>query len=100
MDKIEEFIKRRFPTNNGNWTNGNCFFFAVILRERFADFDDGWIVYEPITGHFLFKYNNCFYDWTGKVELTSQQLAAIVYWHHYDKIDSLHYWRIVDDCIR
>ncbi len=60
--KILEFIKRRFPENNGNWNEGNCFWFALILKTRF---DKGEIWYEPIRGHFIFKFGVYFYDWTG-----------------------------------
>lgn len=60
--EILEFIHRRFPENNGNWLNGNCFWFALILKTRF---NGGSIWYEPVVGHFLFKYDNYFYDWTG-----------------------------------
>lgn len=62
MDKVVEFINRRFPNNNGNWMNGNCYYFAVILQTRFPG---GEIWYEPVVGHFLYKYNNNFYSWTG-----------------------------------
>ena len=59
---VEAFIHRRFP-NKEKWTQGNCFYFAKILETRFPG---GKILYEPLAGHFLYKYNNEFYDWTGK----------------------------------
>ena len=31
MNQVEEFIQRRFPVDC-NWTNGNCYYFAVILN--------------------------------------------------------------------
>ena len=99
MDRIEEFIKRRFQ-KDCDWTNGNCYFFALILHDRFADYDDGFIVYEPIAGHFMFKYDGKYYDWTGQVELTPAQKEAIVYWVEYRHMDEAHYARIVRDCIQ
>lgn len=97
-DRIEEFIKRRFPEDCG-WTSGNCYFFALILHDCFADYDDGWIVYEPIDGHFMFKYDGKYYDWTGVRELTQEQLDAVVYWVEYKYQDFEHYRRICRDCI-
>ena len=97
-DKIEEFIKRRFP-KDCDWLNGNCYFFAVILHDRFADYDDGFIVYEPIDGHFMFKYGGKYYDWSGVRELTQEQKEAIIYWVEYRRMDEAHYSHIVRDCI-
>ena len=98
MDRIEEFIHRRFPTDC-DWMTGNCYFFALILHDRFTDYDDGWIMYEPIDGHFLFKYDGKYYDWTGRKELTADQENAIVYWYNYGSADDAHYQRIVQDCL-
>lgn len=36
MNKIEEFINRRFP-NDCNWLSGNCYYFAIILKDRFPE---------------------------------------------------------------
>ena len=95
MDCIEEFIRRRFP-NDSNWTSGNCYYFAVILQEAFPD---GRIVYEPVEGHFMYKYNGCLYDWTGRV-LEHFTADEIIDWNSYSHYDPLHYERIVRDCIR
>ena len=63
-ERVLDFISRRFP-NESNWMNGNCFFFAQILKARFH----GDIVYDPIDGHFLLLApDGQFYDWTGKRE--------------------------------
>ena len=50
MDKIEEFINRRFPSNC-DWLEGNCYYFARILKMRFK----GEIWYDLVEGHFLFR---------------------------------------------
>ena len=34
MQEVMEFIQRRFPKDS-NWTNGNCYYFALILSDRF-----------------------------------------------------------------
>lgn len=73
-DLIEDFIQRRFPSED-KWRDGNCYYFAKILETRFPG---GQIMYEPLKGHFLYKYNDRFYDWGGLyTEDTSQ-----VYDHH------------------
>lgn len=59
--KVIDFIHRRFPVDN-KWLNGNCFYFAAILKARFPK---GQIFYDVIRGHFIFKYNNEFYDYSG-----------------------------------
>ena len=90
-DEILEFINRRFPANNGNWLNGNCFWFAKILSIRFPN---GEIWYEPIIGHFLYKYENLFYDWNG---IYSGNLTNAF---KFDKeYDELVYNRLIRDCI-
>lgn len=92
MDEVLEFINRRFK-NDCNWTNGNCYFFAVILKSRFPE---GEIFYEEISGHFVLKYNNQFYDWTGIHKSTK---ASYVSWEEFDKYDLSLKKRIVRDCI-
>jgi hypothetical protein len=98
-DRILDFINRRFK-QDCNWTSGNCYYFAVILRERFADYDDGWIMYEPIDGHFLFKYDGNYYDHTGVVNLREEQKQKVFYFDDLKQIDRLLYDIIVRDCIR
>lgn len=89
--EILEFINRRFPENNGNWLNGNCFWFALILKTRFHN---GAIWYEPVDGHFIFKYDDCFYDWTGIY--TGDTSRAFEFTKDYDPTL---YERLIRDCI-
>jgi len=90
MNCVEEFIKRRFPTDC-SWTTGNCYYFAVILKDRF----NGTLYYDPIIGHFLCKIDSNFYDYTGKVEIDE----SILYnWNCYKEQDELNYQHIVRDC--
>lgn len=92
MNKIEEFISRRFK-NNCNWLDGNCYYFAIILKDRFPE---GKIYYEVIDCHFVFEYQNEFYDWTGKINCN---LDKLVEWDKFDEYDKLQKEIIIRDCI-
>ena len=51
MDKeVLDFIKRRFGDTDARWQDGNCYWFAKILVERFP-----WlkIYYDTMEGHFV-----------------------------------------------
>lgn len=90
-EKILEFIKRRFPVDQ-NWTKGNCYFFALILKSVFF----GDIVYDTTAGHFMFLgADGTLYDWNGKVE----KHGHIVMWEEFDFYDSAQKQRIIKDCI-
>jgi hypothetical protein len=93
MNEVCEFIKRRFPKDS-NWLNGNCFYFAVILKARFPEGD---IVYDQVNGHFLLKINNTYYDWTG---IAKPYKTGVVSWNELDSYDHLLYERIIRDCIK
>ncbi len=113
-DRVLDFIKRRFSnTENANWLNGNCYYFAIILRERF----DGEIYYDVINGHFLTLIKDKLYDYSGVVySLTEEEMIrvndcpliqslklkedlVIVLWSHYYYHDCLQKQRIDRDCI-
>jgi hypothetical protein len=88
---VEEFIKRRFP-NDSNWTNGNCYYFALILQTRFPE---SMIMYDNVNNHFFIRYRGKYYDWTGEILQPPSSYA----WEAYEWIDKLHYDRIVRDCL-
>lgn len=92
MDEVLEFIHRRFPTDC-NWLTGNCYYFSLILKERFTS---GVIYYDVIYGHFIFRYKDFYYDWTGYVE----PKGYLVEWDKFDKYDSLQKQRIICGCIK
>lgn len=92
MDEILDFINRRFKTNC-NWLDGNCYYFAIILKNRFPLGD---IYYDVIYGHFIFKYENYYYDWTGKVN----PKGKLVKWNDFEEYDRLQKACIVRDCIK
>lgn len=89
--KVIEFILRRFP-QDCNWTDGNCYFFALILHDVFG----GEIYYDVVNGHFVTKIKNKFYDWTGEVT----DAEVLVKWDKFDKYDKAQKERIIRDCIR
>lgn len=70
-DEVVEFIRRRFK-NKDRWMDGNCYFFAVILKERFKHLH---IVYCPVPGHFMAHnlQTNTFYDFLGQHSITEAQ---------------------------
>lgn len=98
MDKIEEFINRRFQSDC-QWLEENCYYFARILKMRFK----GEIWYDLDEGHFLFRYFDKFYDWSGWRENYDfgkpETLDGLVKWTDYKTIDPVHYNRIVRDVI-
>ena len=91
-NEVLEFINRRF-IYECNWMGGNCYFFAVILKSRFPE---GKIYYDVIAGHFVFQYQNKFYDWLGLYLLDD---AKLVLWDEFDQYDSLQKEIIIRDCI-
>lgn len=91
MNEILEFIKRRFPVDC-NWITGNCYYFAIILLSRFPE---GTVYYDVINGHFIFKCDDHYYDWTGIIEPD----GYLVEWNKFDEYDSLLKQRIIRDCL-
>ena len=90
MNRVLEFIRRRFPQDS-NWLTGNCYHFALILSSVF----NGDIFYDVVAGHFVTRINNVFYDWSGKINPTNY----LVNWNHFDEYDNLQKERIIKDCI-
>lgn len=95
MDYIVEFIHRRFKTDC-NWTEGNCYYFAVILKERFPELE---IIYCPIPGHFMVLdlVTRLAYDWSGVHEVANQPYYL---WDSLRDDEPELYRRIVSDCIK
>ena len=95
-EQILEFIKRRFP-NDSHWMDGNCFYFAQILKARFH----GDVVYDPIDGHFLFlASDNQLYDWTGRRIYTNEERRKMFLWKDCPLKDPLHHDHIYRDCVK
>ena len=91
-NEVLEFINRKFNTDC-NWTTGNCYYFAIILKDRFPN---GTIFYDVVNGHFVFKYKNKYYDWKGMVNLDD---CLVVEWDNFNKYDEIQRQRIVQDCL-
>lgn len=90
-NEVLEFIQRRFK-DDCKWLDGNCYYFAVILKDRFPK---GKIYYDVIYGHFIFEYQNKYYDWSGIVK----QFGYLVEWGKFDEYDSTQKERVVKGCI-
>lgn len=88
---IELWIEERFPIDN-NWTNGNCYLFATLLETAFPG---GYIVYDPIEGHFLYRYDYLFYDWHGE----HAEPEVWYRWDTYANVDETNWRHIMRDCV-
>lgn len=92
---IEQFIEKfKFKYNKELeyiFTSGNCYYFAIILKERF----NGEIYYLPIANHFVCKINNNYYDITGIASMNESPIR----WESYKNIDNKNYNIISRDCI-
>ena len=92
QNEVQEFITRRFPTEE-KWLNGNCYWFAFILRERFPELD---LFYDPVEGHFYAGDGDVFYDWLGMY--TKPVLPNIIKFSVIHTTDLIWYERILRDC--
>lgn len=93
-NEVLEFINRRF-NKDCNWINGNCYYFAIILKERFPN---AIILYDIIDGHFISQIDNHYYDWTGEIKLNPNNYY--IEWDRMDEYDSNVKNRIIRDCIK
>lgn len=89
--EILDFIKRRFPENNGNWLRSNCYYFAKILTDRFPYLT----IYYTSDGHFVVGYLQHYYDWTGEICIT----GPITNWDYIQTNDEFWADRLKRDCI-
>lgn len=91
--EVLDFIHRRFPKDS-DWFTGNCYYFALILKDRFPE---GSIFYDVIDGHFVTKIDDINYDWSGVV--SNNGYHYYVEWDKFNTYDSLQKERIIRDCI-
>lgn len=87
---IDDFIKRFSGDSVEVFTCGCCYWFAVILHERYKR---STIMYSPLN-HFGTKINGRIYDITGDVTDSYPDWIA---WDEYD--DSTHKKRLIKQCI-
>ena len=66
MDKVEEFISRRWSHSDANWLDGNCYWFSHILCAQFPCLKQ---YYLPVTGHWIAGNSlvNKWYDASGAI---------------------------------
>lgn len=92
-DKVLDFINRRF-VNDNNWLDGNCYYFAVILKTRFPE---GKILYDVVGGHFVFSLKNKKYDWSGIV--INNEYSKYIEWDKFEDYDSKQLRSVIEGCI-
>ena len=92
-NEILDFINRRFSDKRG-WLNGNCFWFAKILCERFSFTE---ICYCPVAGHFVTRdlSDGLLYDCNGIYETDENPIPLSVI----QREDHLWYNRLIRDCL-
>lgn len=84
-----EFIHRRFNVDC-HWLDGNCYYFSIILKERFG----GEVYYDSTLGHFFLKIGKLNYDYNGLYEPISEQKLSMI-----KSSDATWYERLHRDCI-
>ena len=99
MNEVETFIYK-FKLLNPSvaedlFLYGDCYYFAIILKERFKD---AVIKYLMIDNHFVVEINGELYDIRGNITDIVDQSQMII-WDEMKKEDELLYNRIVRDCI-
>lgn len=93
VEKFVENFKKGFDkkTVEDIFLNGNCFHFALILKEMY----DGEIVYDPHTQHFLTNVKGNYYDITGHVPEPMDEYL----WDDMEDIDNNEYELVKETCI-
>lgn len=109
-ENVEKFIDRFFArtefadpiTSRHPFLYGNCYWFAVILKERFKTYLPT-IWYDTIDNHFYTCIGGILYDAKGafipKHGLTIDEYNAFYTWEDYKKFDPIHAKRITKQCI-
>ena len=91
QNEVLEFINRRWK-KDADWCNGNCYWFAKILCERFSYLS---IYYEPIVGHFVACSDTKQYDWLGEYEIDKSLISL----DDIKRLDPTWYNRLIRDCV-
>lgn len=93
MNLILDFISK-FNSVADKFTNGWCYYFSVILCDRFYQ-DNPEIYYDPIANHFVTRINDVYYDANG----IYYDYTILYKWDEYHMIDALDAARVRRDCI-
>lgn len=88
---VNQFISY-FNESRNLFLNGMCYYFALILKERFG----GEICYSPVDNHFFSRIGNRLYDASGDV---TDIYTVFIPWDEYINIDPIHADRIIKSCI-
>ena len=107
-EDIENFIERFFARSphpkecRDLFLHGNCYWFAVILHERFRNrLAEIW--YDAINNHFYVCVRGVLYDANGafipEKQLTIDEYDAFKPWEEYRHFDRVHALRIIEQCI-
>ena len=95
--KVLEFIFS-FPTTMRDYfSNGYCYWFAVILAERYSYLRPR-IWYNTVENHFVTEIENVIYDSNGVV-CAEEPYDVFYTWKDYQKVDPRHAARITAQCI-
>ena len=89
---IQEFKKLHSAELEDSFLNGNCYWFAYILKSRFGT---GSIIYCQIDNHFLYKLSESYYDIRGKVHPPQDATD----WIQYMIDEPLDASRVLRDCV-
>ena len=98
MTKINDFIAqfRQFGPDVVNcFSNGMCWYFTTILRERFGE--EYRVMYDPIINHFALEIEDRIYDING--DITDDKQYKWRYWDEFIQEDVMLAQRICCDCI-
>lgn len=73
------------------FSQGYCYWFAVILSQRFG----GIIYYLPVSNHFITKIDDAYFDIHGEYTVNEPCYS----WSEYKMIDAMDYKYVVKYCV-
>lgn len=94
VDPVVDFIWRRFNRLDANWMNGNCYYFALIITDRFKNLELGYL---PWTGHFVaWNELETYYDFCGAHQVSNEPIIPL---RKIEATDKRWYATLYRDCI-
>ena len=91
MDEVKEFINRRWSDTDAHWKDGNCYWFAQILINRFPYLH---LYYMPVSGHFVAGTPSRYYDSGGR----NYEREKPILFEEIQRLDPLWASRLMRDC--
>jgi len=95
--EVEEFISY-FDGTQDNFLHGNCFWFAVILKERFNPWYVCNIMYNPVDNHFAAYIHGMLFD-AGGLRPEQCPFDGWRLWEKFEKEEYIEARRIYRDCV-